>query len=281
MIVVALKDYILHEEVLGGYKIRVLRLDTSNAVELEVERDSRLMVRKKMDSLEKAKRFLDKIREKFKKKPDGNKFNLKDKKEARLNSDNPKAFLPGSPSENPFQDNGGGGLLDHVQRLKDTKNPYNRKRRRKPTRQRAKWDETSGGEKDDGIQLSRWGPENGPSRDSGPDRPGFERALGNENEGSRPPIPTGEDSIDVAKNPQDYKTNYDAGYPGDRDTEQDVEDKARHRKSLEKQKELQRRKETFTVIYEQGGEKEKVVNLTLQEALRRSRMYPGSEIVKN
>lgn len=278
MIVGTLKNYILREESIGEYKIRVMRLDSSDSVELEVKKDGGLVVRKRMDNIEDAKKFLKRLRDKFKKSPDTKKFNLKDRKEARINSDNPKAFLPGSPSENPFMEEGPGGLLQHMERMRKKK-PFNKKRRR--TRQRDKWDETSGRENDDQFQLSRWGPENGPSRDSGPDRDGFDRVLEKgRNEGRRPAIPKGEDSIDLMKNPDDYNPIYDEGYPGDRQTEQDVRDKTRNRKSKEKQKALQDKKEMYTVIYRGKNGVRKFVDLNFQEALEKSKMAPGSEIVK-
>jgi len=281
MIVGTLKNYILQEESVEGYKIRVMRLDSSDFVELEIKKDDAVVVRKRMDNLEKAKQFIKNLKNKFKKNPSNKKFNLKNNKEARINSDNPKAFAPGSPSEQPFMGDGPGGLLNHIKVLKDKKkNPYNRRNKR--TRGREKWDETSGREKNDQFQLSRWGPENGPSRDSGPDRDGFERALEKEREGHRPALPKGEDSIDLMENPDNYNPIYDSGYPGDRITEQDVNQKTKHREIKQRQKQLQdiNEKDMYMVVYRDSGEKRKLVDLTFQDATEKLRKHPGAKIVK-
>ena len=76
---------------------------------------------KRLDSLEKAKHFFDNLRKKFRVNTEEKKFNLKKKKEARMYSDTPKAFMPGSPSESPFSGNGPGGLLNHIKQIKDDK----------------------------------------------------------------------------------------------------------------------------------------------------------------
>jgi len=104
--------------------------------------------------------------------------------------------------------------------------------------------------------------------------------MGTEQEGARPSLPTGEDSIDVMKNPNDYNPIYDSGYPGDRTTWQDVEDDRRHNKQLKNQETIQKGKETFKLLVNNKGDEEDLMNLTFQEAIQKSRMYPGSKIVR-
>lgn len=281
MIVATLKDHILQEESVEGYKIRVMRLDSSDEVELEIKDDKGLVVRKKMENLEKAKQFVRKLRNKFKNKRGNKKFNLNEKK-ARINSDDPKAFQSGSPSENPFASEGPGGLLQHMQLMRKKKKPYNKKRKKRRTRKREKWDDTSGRE-NDYFQLSRWGPESGPSRDSGPDRDGFDQALEKgRNEGRRPALPKGEDSIDLMKNPKEYKPMYDSGYPGDRETEQDLVDKQRHRehkRHIERAREVSN-EDRYVLLFIDRGKRNKITGLTFQEAAEKAKHFPGARIVK-
>ncbi|MFW5890709.1 MAG: hypothetical protein ACOCUI_00655, partial [bacterium] len=198
-----LNNYILHKESINDYDIKIMRLDYSDSVELEFSKNNKIIVKKRMEDLDAAKKFLNKIKNKFRNNDKNKKFNLKKKKEARINSDDPKAFSRNSPSEYPFMNSGPGGLLSHIE-LK--KRQYDRNKDNR-TRGRKKWHSTEGGEKKDDYQLSRWGPESGPSRDDGSDRPGFKQ-ITNE-EGYRPPIPKGEDSIDLAKNPDEYNPIYD------------------------------------------------------------------------
>ena len=73
---------------------------------------------------------------------------------------------------------------------------------------------------------------------------------------------------------------YDHGYPGDRTTEQDIEDQKRHKKQLEQQKQLQVKKDYFSVILYVNGRERKIKNLNFQEALEKTRENPGSKIIK-
>jgi hypothetical protein len=292
MLVLSLKSYILHEESCEDHDIKVMRLDSSDAVELEIKKNNNTIVRKKFDNLDIARKFIQKIKNKFRKKDNGKTFNLGKTKEARLNSDNPKAFSDGSPSENPFMSSGPGGFLDHVEKLKKKKNPFNLKNKKpkgdgvaKPsggyTGEREKWDSTNGSDRDDGMQLSRLGPEGGWSRDNGPDRPGFQDALRERGEGSREKIPVGEDPIDVMKNPHEYKVNYDAISPGDRQTYQDIEEDRKQQKMKREQKDIKDKPERYYITYyDSSGNSKKIMDLTMQDAVQQSKQFPGAKITR-
>lgn len=280
MVVGTLKNYILSEGNIGEFGIRVLKLDSSDFVELEISSNGKIIVRKKMDSFEEAKKFIrDMINKNVRnkdQKPE-KKFNLKDRKEARINSDDPKAFNSDSPSTTPFMGDGPGGLLHHMEVMRDRKKrPFNKKKRR------SEWTQPNG-EEGGYFQLSRWGPENGPSRDSGPDRPGFDNALHKERDGFRQPLPTDEDSIERMRHPERFPAaNYDPIGIYDKNSEQYLSDKNRKDIENKKQNRIQNldSKDKYTIIINDKGKRKKLVDLTFQDATEKSRLYPGAKIVK-
>jgi len=268
MIVGTLKNYIIHEESLGNFTLRIVGEDGKTSFNFEIEKDGKIIAKKKFKTPEDAEEFFLDMLEKSKNK----KFNLNDKT-ARINSDNPKAFSPGSPSENKYTSEGPGGLLTHYPKKKK---PFNRK-----NRQRTKWDESSGRE-DPNFQLSRVGPETGLGRDDGTDRTGFDEALRKEHDGQRPPIPLDEDSIDVSKNPDRYNPLYDNAYPGDRTTEQDIEQKRIDKSKQERQNEIRLKDQfdRYVIEYDDNGQQKIIKNLTFEEAISLSKGKMKSKILK-
>jgi hypothetical protein len=241
-----LKSYILHEETKGDVDFCVLKIDSSEEVLLQASKNNKVTIRKKIANLETAKNML---------------------KTSAVGQDFPRAFDKDSPSNHPFSNSGGGGLLKHVEDKADKYNNRKNKKKKKKTVEKNKsrnleeWHTPSGNDENPNSLVNvEFG------RDYSEEEDGLDNALRDKSNGMRPNKPKSEFSPDIQEKPEEYKTNYDKSYGTD--NQQNYEDRFRQRRekvyNLKKQK--QNEEEQFVVYYEEGGKKKKSRPMSLERA---------------
>lgn len=241
-----LKSYILHKESKKNTDFYILKIDSSDEVLLQAEKNNKLLVSKRLSNIEKAKKII----------------------EAVVGRDQPRAFDKDSPSNSPFSNNGGGGLLEHVENqsdkneeLKNRKNKLKKTKQKNKSRNRENWHDPDG---NDESYYSLVSVEFG--RDYSKDEDGFDNALEDKPNGMRPEKPKSEFSPDIQEKPQEYKPNYDHSYGTD--NPQNYEDRAKKNieKSYNLRKERQKEKEQFIVYYEENGQEKQSRPVSLEDA---------------
>ena len=283
MIIGVTKEYLLKEAKIDEFNVRLVK--DKNLIALEIESDNSIVFKKNFDNIKSASSFFNSIFQK-------SDFNLR---KARINSDDPKAFRSDSPSSNLWQgrytspmDGGGGTLINEIRKVRDnTRNKVkNRKNKKNKNEQRENsWDLPSGKE-DKNYQLTKIGPPGGQiSRDDETNRGGLADADNwkqRSKEGTRPNIPTDEDSIERMRHPERYN---DPNYRGP-DTRPQFPSEAenKYKENLTKDKikgdQDQIRDQIYTVIYEKNGKTQEIPNLSYEKAIQISEQYPACVIRK-
>jgi len=197
----------------------------------------------------------------------------------------PKAFDKDSPSNNLWRktpSSDGGGNLSHFPLHNKNKYRQNRNAPKDKTDMgtEQEWWYTPEMKEDDSFPFhSRVRTDF--QRDDGSDRPGFSDAEGRHEEGFRPPIPVGEDSLDLARKPQEYNPNYDHGYGTD--DFRDYETRARYNEEKVKIKERQNKslEDGYRILYEDNGVNKTSNPMTFERVLKIKKDHPGAVVKKS
>jgi hypothetical protein len=270
-----LKSYILHSESKGDIDFSILKIDSSNDVLLQVENNNKVIVRKRLSNLDTAKHLI---------------------KTAVVGRDQPRAFDKNSPSNNPFSNNGGGGLLDYIEDEADDYNEKKKKKKKKkkfnkhkfdkddkdgdgtvekPTSQNQElWSEPGGDDGSKGYSLVKFEP----GRDDRKDTPGYNSVLRKTKEDLKEPIPVGDDPLTTLDKPEETNPNYDHSYGTD--NPQNYEDRAKQRseKAYNARQRRLKEHEEYVVHYKENGKMKKSRPLGLEEANKIKRKKDSAEI---
>ena len=272
-----IKQYLLKEANIDKFTVRLIA--DKKVFALEIERDNSIIFKENFDNIESANVFFDLI---FKKSYSN--FNLR---KARINSDDPKAFRKDSPSENfGIAYDGGGGFLNHIKKVRDDfRSRKNRKNKPKENPiNNDGWDAPSN--KDDkNYQLTKIGPPAGQiSRDDEKNRPGLadnDTWKQRSTEGTRPNIPTDEDSIERMRHPERYDSSAYRGPDTNPSAPSEIGDNHQEKLTKDKIREQQDQvHQKFTIVFEKGGKTQEIPNLTYEKAIQISEQYPACVIRK-
>jgi hypothetical protein len=246
-----LKSYILHEEKLNDLDFRIMKTDSPDTLVFQVDKNEKTIVRQKIASTERGKEII-----------------------ARMYSDVPKAF---DDLQRPPENEGGGGLLEHMQ--EDP--PKKRKKKKWNKRRKENWESPDG--RDQGKDYySRSKVEFSRDDESNRNQDDLE-GHGKSYEGTRPNIPEGEDSIDVANRPQEYKVDWDDNVVKNYENRSiiDVKDKQNKKLHIRKMKEEREHslEDSYTVKTPDGRVIKKKV--PYNRAVELNRKHPNSVIEKS